>query len=149
MVYRPSIMLVLLTGYKNPRRNCGRFRLKTYTPLSSLLHPLLIFFFPPSIPSNRKAQIHLDPKHLLQLPHRIFRTLHAMPDRPLIRVNFIIVAALVRHIAEEVDRRVLDTADVFFLGEVLQAVGLVPAGGKDVKGDFAADGVAEGRVGGE
>ncbi len=67
-----------------------------------------------------------------------------MPHGPLILKNLIIVAAFVRLVAEEVNRRVLDAADFFFFGEVLQAVGFVPAGGEDVEGDLAADGVAMG-----
>lgn len=86
----------------------------------------------------------LHPKQLLQLPHRILRALNTMPHGPLILKNLIIVAAFVRLVAEEVNRRVLDAADFFFFGEVLQAVGFVPAGGEDVEGDLAADGVAMG-----
>jgi len=67
-----------------------------------------------------------------------------MPHGPLILMNLIIIAAFVRLVAEEVNRRVLDTADFFFFVEVLQAVGFVPAGGEDVEGDLAADGVAMG-----
>jgi hypothetical protein len=67
-----------------------------------------------------------------------------MPHGPLILKNLIIVAALVRLVTKKVDRRVIDAADFFFFGEVLQAVGFVPAGGENVEGYLAADGVAMG-----
>jgi hypothetical protein len=56
--------------------------------------------------------------------------------------NLVIVAALVRLVAEEVDGAVLDAAGLLLGFDVLQAVRLVPAGGEDVEGDLAADGVA-------
>jgi len=43
-----------------------------------------------------------------------------MPHGPLILKNLIIVAALVRLVTKKVDRRVIDAADFFFFGEVLQ-----------------------------
>ena len=67
-----------------------------------------------------------------------------MPHRPPILINLIIIPTLVRLVPEKVDRRVLDTANAFFFFKVLQAVGFVPAGGEDVEGDLAADGVAVG-----
>lgn len=65
-----------------------------------------------------------------------------MSHGPLVLVNLIVVAAFVRLVAEEVNRRVIDAADFFFFGEVLQAVCFVPPGGEDVERDLAADGVA-------
>ena len=65
-----------------------------------------------------------------------------MPCRPLILIDFIVVPALVRVVAKEVDRRVLDTADVLFFFEMMQAISLVPSGGEGVEGDLAADGIA-------
>jgi hypothetical protein len=56
--------------------------------------------------------------------------------------DLVVVAALVGLVAEEVDGAVLDAADLLLGFDVLQAVGLVPASGEDVKGDLAADGVA-------
>ncbi len=65
-----------------------------------------------------------------------------------IGVNLIVVAADGSLVAKEVDVLVRDAALLLGIGlEVLQAVGLVPAGGEDVKGDLAANGEAiEGRV---
>lgn len=69
-----------------------------------------------------------------------------MSHRPLILINLIIIPPLIRLIPEEMNSRILDPADFFFFCQVLQAVGLVPAGGEDVEGDLAADGET---VGGE
>ena len=83
-------------------------------------------------------------KHLLQLRHRLVRVLHAVPHRPLVLVDLEVVAALVRLVAEEVDGREVDAVGQVLVGlDVLQAVGLVPAGGEDVEGYLAADRVAE------
>lgn len=58
-------------------------------------------------------------------------------------VDFVVVAALVRLVAEEVNGGVLDTTwQVLLVLDVLQAVGLVPALGEDIERDLAADGVA-------
>ena len=65
-----------------------------------------------------------------------------MSCRSLVLINFIIIPALVRLVAKEVNRRVLDAANVLFFFEMLQAVSFVPAGGEDVEGDLATDGVA-------
>ena len=65
-----------------------------------------------------------------------------MPDRPLVLENLIIVPTFVRFVTKEVDRLVIHAADVLFRFDMLQAVCLVPAGGKDVEGDLAANGVA-------
>ena len=86
--------------------------------------------------------IHISVLHLedfLQLLHRIFRTLHGMPRRPLILVNLPVIAPLVGLVAEEVYRRVLDPRQVLLGLEMLQAVGFVPTSGKDIEGDLAAD----------
>ena len=63
-----------------------------------------------------------------------------MPHRPTILIDLIIIAPLIRLIPKEMNSRILDAANLFFFGQVLQAVGLVPAGGEDVEGDLAADG---------
>lgn len=66
-----------------------------------------------------------------------------MPNRPLVLVDLVVVAALVRLVAEEVDGLEVDAVGQVLVGfDVLQAVRLVPAGGEDVEGDLAADGVA-------
>ena len=56
--------------------------------------------------------------------------------------DLIVVAALVRLVAEEVDGAVLDAADLLLGFHVLQAVRLVPSSREDIEGDLAADGVA-------
>ena len=53
-------------------------------------------------------------------------------------VHLVVVAAFECLVAEEMDRLVLDTVWSARLGlDMLQAVCLVPAGGKDVEGDLA------------
>lgn len=66
-----------------------------------------------------------------------------MANRSLVLVDLVVVAALVRLVAEEVDGRVVDAVrQVLLVLDVLQTVRLVPAGGKDVEGELAADGVS-------
>ena len=65
-----------------------------------------------------------------------------MSLRPRVFENLVVVAALVRLVAEEVDLAVLDAADLLLGLDVLQTVRLVPAGREDIEGDLAADGVA-------
>ena len=69
-----------------------------------------------------------------------------MADGAGVLEDLVVVAALVRLVAEEVDGAVLDAADLLLGFDVLQAVGLVPASGEDVEGDLAADGVAVWKV---
>ena len=64
-----------------------------------------------------------------------------MTDSARVLKDLVVVAALVSLVAEEVDGAVFDAADLLFGLDVLQAVRLVPAGGEDVEGDLAADGV--------
>jgi len=82
-------------------------------------------------------------EELLELLHRHLGARHRVPDCPRVLVNLIVVPALECLVAEEVNRRVSYTSRLLGLVlEVLQAVGLVPAGGEDVEGDLAADGEA-------
>ena len=62
-----------------------------------------------------------------------------MSNCPWIGVDFVIVAASKCLVAEEVDGVVLNARDILFSLDVLQAVCLVPTGGKDVKGDLATN----------
>ena len=62
-----------------------------------------------------------------------------MPHRPCILKNLIIIPALVRLIAKEMNRRVLDPTALLFRLHVFQAVRLVPARGEDIKGELAPD----------
>lgn len=66
-----------------------------------------------------------------------------MSDRTRILKDLVVVAALVGLVAEEVDFRVFDARDFFLLGQVLQAVGLVPASREDVEGDLSTNGVPD------
>ena len=91
----------------------------------------------PSV-SNRALQV----EQLPQLSHRLLRASHTVTNSARVLENLVVVAALVGLVAEEVDGAVLDAADLLLGFDVLQAVGLVPASGEDVKGDLAADGVA-------
>lgn len=68
---------------------------------------------------------------------------NTVADRARVLVDLVVVAALVGLVAEEVDGGVLDAIWLLGIGlEVLEAVGLVPAGWEDVEGDLTADGVA-------
>ena len=72
-----------------------------------------------------------------------------MPHRPTILIDLIIIAPLIRLIAKEMNSRVIDAGDLFFVFQMLEAVGFVPAGGEDVEGDLAAYGETRGGKGGE
>lgn len=85
---------------------------------------------------------HLQVEKLLQLSNGLLRAGDAVTNGARVLEDLVVVAALVGLVAEEVDGAVLDAADLVLGFDVLQAVGLVPASGEDVKGDLAADGVA-------
>ena len=66
-----------------------------------------------------------------------------MAYRPGVNVDLVVVAALVGLVAEEVDRLVGDAVGLLgLLFEVLEAVGLVPAGGEYVERDLTSNGEA-------
>lgn len=66
-----------------------------------------------------------------------------MPDGARVLVDLVVVAALIRLVAKEVDSGILDPAgEVLLVFHVLETVCLVPAAGEEVKGDLTADGVA-------
>lgn len=66
-----------------------------------------------------------------------------MANGSLVAEDLVVVAALERLVSEEMDVLVGDSVGLLGLVlEVVQAVGLVPAGGEDVEGDLAADGEA-------
>lgn len=66
-----------------------------------------------------------------------------MSDGPRIGVYLVVITALVRLIAEEVDGGVFDATGLLGLVlEVCEAVCLIPAFGEDVKGDLTTDGEA-------
>lgn len=66
-----------------------------------------------------------------------------MPHRPPILKDLIIIAPLERLIPKEMHRRVLHSTNVLLGIDMSQAVSLIPAGGKDIEGDLAADGEGE------
>ena len=117
------------------------------SPSASLAHnadillPItFVLFFSIPIPLYT---LFLNPKQLLQLPHGILRILYSMAHRPRILRNLIVVATLLSVIPEKMHGRVIYAANVLFGGYMFQTVGFIPAGGKGVKGDLAADGEAE------
>lgn len=66
-----------------------------------------------------------------------------MTNRAWVLVDLVIIAALVRLVAKEVDGGVLNAIRLLGVGlEVSKAVSLVPAGWEDIEGDLTADGVA-------
>lgn len=62
-----------------------------------------------------------------------------MPDRPAIFEDLIIISTFVCLVAEEVDGRVINTAERLLRLKVLQAVSLVPASGKYIERNLSAD----------
>jgi hypothetical protein len=55
-------------------------------------------------------------------------------NRPLVLINLIIITALHRFVAKEVDGIILDSIrEVSVVFDVSKAVGFVPASGKDVE----------------
>ena len=67
-----------------------------------------------------------------------------MSNRTRILKDFVVVAAFVCLVAEEVNFRVFGAGNFFLLGYVLQAVGFVPAGREYVERDLSTDGVSDG-----
>lgn len=85
----------------------------------------------------------LQVEQLLQLGHGILRACNRVTDCPAILVDLVIVTALVCLVTKEVDSGILLATVVLGLGlEMLKAVGLIPTGWEDVKGDLASNGVA-------
>ena len=83
----------------------------------------------------------LKAKQRLELGNGVVGSGNRVPNSPAIGVNLVVVTADHGLVAKEVDRLVLDAAGLLgLLLEVLEAVGLVPACGEDVKGDLASDG---------
>lgn len=70
-----------------------------------------------------------------------------MPNSSWILKDLIVVTALVRLVSKEMYGRVVDSPrQILLVLDVLKAVSLVPALGKDIEGDLAADRVAKGHV---
>lgn len=72
----------------------------------------------------------------------MLRVVDRVANRPLITENLMVIAAGHALVAEEVDVLVFDAGKFLFGLEVAQTISLVPAGGEDIEGDLAADGVA-------
>ena len=66
-----------------------------------------------------------------------------MAFNPLVSVYLVIVPAFLCFVAEEVNGVVFNPADVLFFRDMLQAVGLIPAQGKDIERDLATDRVSK------
>ena len=66
-------------------------------------------------------------EQLFQFFHRIFWVSDSMTSYLRVSVYLIVITALVRLVAEEMNRREVGTSDFLFLCKVLQAVCLVPA----------------------
>lgn len=81
----------------------------------------------------------LQPKRLPENLHRILWSFDRMADRSFIRIDLVVITALERLVAEEVDVFIVDAGHLFLGFDVSEGVGLVPAGGEDVEGDLAAD----------
>jgi hypothetical protein len=82
-------------------------------------------------------------KKLLELLHRVIWVIDRMANNSRIRKDLIVVSTFVSLVTKEVDDFVINTVGLLGLGfDVLEAVGLVPACGEDVKGDLATDGVS-------
>jgi hypothetical protein len=69
----------------------------------------------------------LQVEQLPQLGHRLLRASHAVAHSARVLEDLVVVAALVRLVAKEVNRAVLDSSDLLLGLDVLQAVSLVPA----------------------
>jgi hypothetical protein len=79
-------------------------------------------------------------KEFLQFRSCVIWVSDCVTDCSWIRVDFMIVSANLRLVAEEMDGSVFDSArELSFVLEVLEAVSLVPAVREDVEGELAAD----------
>jgi hypothetical protein len=85
---------------------------------------------------------HLQVKHLLELVHGVLRAIDSVSNGAGVFINLIVVTSNESLVTEEVDGAVFDARDALLRLDVLQAVGLVPTGGEDIKGDLATDGVS-------
>lgn len=65
-----------------------------------------------------------------------------MTDGARVRVDLVVIATDEALVPEKVDVLVLGSGDVLLGRDVLQAVGLIPASGKDVERDLATNRVA-------
>lgn len=85
---------------------------------------------------------HLQVKNLLELVHGVLGAIDSVSNGAGVFINLIVVTSNESLVTEEVDGAVFDARDALLRLDVLQAVGLVPTGGEDIKGDLATDGVS-------
>lgn len=69
-----------------------------------------------------------------------------MTDCPRVAVNLVVVASLEAFVSKEVNRLVLHARHLLLSGDVLQAVGFVPASRENIERDLAANRVAKSTV---
>jgi hypothetical protein len=85
---------------------------------------------------------HLQVKNLLELLHGVLGAIDSVSNGAGVFINLIVVTSNESLVTEEVDGAVFDARDALLRLDVLQAVGLVPPGGEDIKGDLATDGIS-------
>lgn len=82
-------------------------------------------------------------EQLLQLRHGIFWFCDCMSNRPWVIVDLVVVSTRGTFVAKEMNRRIFNAAGLLRLVlKVPEAECLVPALGKDIEGDLAANRVA-------
>lgn len=108
---------------------------------SSLLPSFLFCFARQAFASSDRQNLEVE--KLFQNLNSLLRALDGVANGSLVAEDLVVVAALERLVSEEMDLLVADSVGLLGLVfKVVQAVGLVPAGGEDVEGDLAADGEA-------
>ena len=83
---------------------------------------------------------HSKTKGLLQLLHGVLRSLDRVTNSPRVNVDLVIIATDKTLVTEEVNVLVFGATELLFSLDMLQAVGLVPAGGENIERDLAANG---------
>ena len=78
-------------------------------------------------------------EQLFHHPHCILRILNTVPNCPAVFEDFIIISTFECFVAEEVDGRVINTTERLLRLQVLQAVSLIPAGGKYIEGNLSTN----------
>lgn len=81
-------------------------------------------------------------KDFLQLLHGIIRAINRVSNSVGVRVYLIVIASLKALITKEMNVLILSASDVLLSGDMLQTVGLVPAGGENIKRNLATNGEA-------
>lgn len=83
---------------------------------------------------------HLKIKDLLKLLHSVIGIHNRVADCAGVLVNLVVVTSDETLVAEEVDVLVIGAGDILLGRNVLQGVGLVPAGREDIERDLTANG---------